>query len=148
MLNKKKILFFVPSIEEGGVEKNLFIVSNFIANDKNYKVYILTANKNKKKFFNKKINFISPTSNYWSNKPRIFKTLICLKILFLKIRFNKILIFSFQSNLFAILFAMILKFKIIVRSNTDPVGYISNVLKMTLFKLILSKAYAVVVYSN
>lgn len=148
MHNKKKILFFAPSIEEGGVEKNLFIVSNFIANCKKYKVYVLTANKNKKRFFNKKINFISPTSNYWSDKPRIFKSLICLKILFFKIRFNKILIFSFQSNLFAILFAMILKFKIIVRSNTDPVGYISNVLKMTLFKLILSKADAVVVNSN
>lgn len=148
MLKIKKILFFAPSIEEGGVEKNLFIVSNFIANYKKYKVYILTANKNKKRFFNKKINFISPTSNYWSNKPRIFKTLICLKILFCKIRFNKILIFSFQSNLFAILFAKILKFKIIIRSNTDPAGYISNFVKMTLFKLILSKADAVVVNSK
>ena len=42
MFNKKKILFFAPSIEEGGVEKNLFIVSNFIANDKNYKVVVVT----------------------------------------------------------------------------------------------------------
>jgi glycosyltransferase involved in cell wall biosynthesis len=148
MLNKKKILFFAPSIEEGGVEKNLFIVSNFIANYKNYKVYVLTANKNKKKFFNKKIDFISPTSNYWSNKPRIFKTLICLKILFFKVKFDEILIFSFQSNLFAILFAKILKFKIIIRSNTDPTGYISNILKKILFKLILSKANAVVVNSS
>ena len=148
MLNKKKILFFAPSIEEGGVEKNLFIVSNYIADYKNYKVCVLTANKNKKKFFNKKINFISPSSNYWCNKPRIFKTLICLKILFFNINFEKILIFSFQSNLFAILLAKILKFKIIIRSNTDPTGYISNVLKKILFKLILSKADAIVVNSN
>ena len=148
MLNKKKILFFAPSIEEGGVEKNLFIVANFIAKYKNYKVYVLTANKNKKKFFNKEINFISPFSNFWSNKPRILKTLICLKIFLFKIDLNKPLIFSFQSNLFAILFAKILKFKIIIRSNTDPTGYISNVLKKNLFKLILSKADEIVVNSN
>lgn len=148
ILNKKKILFFAPSIEEGGVEKNLFIVANFIANYKNHEVYILTANKNKKKFFNKKINFISPSNNFWSNKSRIFKTLICLKLLFFKVNFNKILIFSFQSNLFAILFAKIFKLKIIIRSNTDPTGYISNFLKKILFKLILSKAEEVVVNSK
>jgi glycosyltransferase involved in cell wall biosynthesis len=148
MLNKKKILFFAPSIEEGGVEKNLFIVANFIAKNKDYKVYVLTANKNKNKFFDKEINFISPSSNFWSNKPRILKTLICLKILLFKIGLNKPLIFSFQSNLFAILFANIYKFKIIIRSNTDPKGYISNVVKKILFKLILSKADEVVVNSN
>ena len=60
----------------------------------------------------------------------------------------KILIFSFQSNLFAILFAKISKFRIIIRSNTDPTGYISNVLKKILFKLMLSKADAIVVNSN
>ena len=27
----KKILFFMPSIEGGGVEKNLFIVSNYFS---------------------------------------------------------------------------------------------------------------------
>ena len=30
MINKK-ILFFMPSIEGGGVEKNLFIVSNYFS---------------------------------------------------------------------------------------------------------------------
>ena len=28
---KKKLIIFMPSIEGGGVEKNLFIVSNYLA---------------------------------------------------------------------------------------------------------------------
>tara|TARA_Y100000816_G_scaffold156515_1_gene111660 strand:- start:758 stop:862 length:105 start_codon:yes stop_codon:yes gene_type:complete len=27
----KKLIFFIPSIEEGGVEKNLFLVANYLA---------------------------------------------------------------------------------------------------------------------
>ena len=30
----KKILLFIPSIEEGGVEKNLYIVSNYLIKKK------------------------------------------------------------------------------------------------------------------
>jgi len=29
-MNKKNIILFMPSIEGGGVEKNLFLVSNFL----------------------------------------------------------------------------------------------------------------------
>ena len=35
----KKLIIFIPSIEEGGVEKNLFIVSNYLIK-KNMKVEI------------------------------------------------------------------------------------------------------------
>ena len=72
MFPKKKILFFAPSIEEGGVEKNLFIVTNFIARHKEYEVFLLTANKNKNKKFSKKINFICPSTNFWNNQPGIY----------------------------------------------------------------------------
>ena len=43
----KRIIFFCPSMEEGGVEKNLINICNGIAY--NYKVSLITANKNKKK---------------------------------------------------------------------------------------------------
>ena len=148
MFPKKKVLFFAPSIEEGGVEKNLFIVTNFIARHKEYEVFLLTANKNKNKKFSKKINFISPSTNFWNNQPRFFKTLICIKLLFFKIKPGKILIFSFQSNLFAILLAKILRLKVIIRSNTDPSGYIFNIFKKIIFKLIFSKADEIIVNSN
>ena len=40
-------LIFCPSIEGGGVEKNLFLISNFLS-QKVDKVYLLTANKDMK----------------------------------------------------------------------------------------------------
>ena len=37
----KKILIFIPSIEDGGVEKNLFVVSNFLDTKKFFvEIYI------------------------------------------------------------------------------------------------------------
>ena len=41
------IIIFCPSIEEGGVEKNLYIISNYLS--KKNDVFVVTANKNKKK---------------------------------------------------------------------------------------------------
>ena len=44
----KKILIFMPSIEGGGVEKNLFLVSNYLV--KIFKnVSLITISKNTKK---------------------------------------------------------------------------------------------------
>ena len=33
---KKKLIIFMPSIDGGGVEKNLFIISNFLSNKITY----------------------------------------------------------------------------------------------------------------
>ena len=40
---KKKLIIFIPSIEGGGVEKNMFIVSNYLA--QRIKVSVLTISK-------------------------------------------------------------------------------------------------------
>ena len=40
-----EIIIFCPSIEEGGVEKNLYIISNYLS--KKTDVFLVTANKNK-----------------------------------------------------------------------------------------------------
>ena len=50
----KKIIFFMPSIEGGGVEKNLFLLSNYLS--KKLKI-IMQISRNQ---FNKRIQFISP----------------------------------------------------------------------------------------
>jgi hypothetical protein len=36
----KKIIFFMPNIERGGIEKNLLLLSNYFIN-KNYRVKII-----------------------------------------------------------------------------------------------------------
>ena len=41
----KKIIFFCPSIEIGGVEKNLYKVVNYFA-QKNLDLYLITFSKN------------------------------------------------------------------------------------------------------
>ena len=54
---KKKIVIFMPSIEDGGVEKNLFLISNFLIKKINNISIITISNKFKNKF-DKKIKLI------------------------------------------------------------------------------------------
>ncbi len=53
-----KLAIFAPSIEDGGVEKNLFNVTNFLS--KNIKdLCLITYDQNKKKKFKKNIKIFS-----------------------------------------------------------------------------------------
>ena len=45
-----KLLIFIPSIEDGGVEKNLFLITNYLIG-KGLDVSLISANKEKKKNF-------------------------------------------------------------------------------------------------
>ena len=141
---KKEVIFFCPSIEEGGVEKNLINIANGLT--KEFKIFVITANKNKKKLFSKNINFISPKSNYYNNKSRILKSLICSYFLFRYCKSN-FLVFSFQSNLIAILTSKLLHAKVIMRSNSSPNYYASSFFKRKLIKFIFNFADKIVVNS-
>ena len=59
---------FMPSIEGGGVEKNFFIVANYLS--KFEKVTVISISKNFKSKFNKKIKFVTLKSNFWDNLSR------------------------------------------------------------------------------
>ena len=142
----KKLAIYIPSIESGGVEKNLFYISAYLLK-KGVDVSIITANKNKKSFFDNKINFISPNSNKWNNSSRIVKTLICLILAFKKLPLKNISIFSFQSNISAIIFSKIFNLKIIIRLNTSTDKYISNFIKKIFFKFFYSLTDQVIVNS-
>ena len=48
---KKKIIIFMPSIEGGGVEKNLFIITNFLS-QKIDNINLITTSKEYKKKLN------------------------------------------------------------------------------------------------
>ena len=69
---KKKILIFIPSIEDGGVEKNLFVVSNYLQKN-NFTVEILTCNNDKLKKFIKGIKFVGSKSTFWQKQNRKIK---------------------------------------------------------------------------
>ena len=109
---KKKIVLFIPSIEGGGVEKNLFLIAEHLSKI-HKKLFIITADKKYKNVSNKNISVICPTSSIWEKKTRLVKTII--SILLLIKNFNKdTIILSFQSNISAIFISKVFGYKIII----------------------------------
>ena len=141
------LVIFMPSIEGGGVEKNFFLISNYLSK-KIRKVYVITADKSFTKKFTSKIYLITPNSYFWSKRGRYTKYFICL-ILLLKLNFTlkNFLVFSFQANIYCILLSKILGKKIISRSNTSPQGWSGNIIKNLIFKKVLNIADKVIVNS-
>ena len=105
---KKKLIIFMPSIEIGGVEKNLYLISNFLAKKIN-DVSLITADNKKKNYF-KKIKIITPKSINLVNKFRTIKYFLCLLELLKQILLDKkITVLSFQANLYCIIISKIFK---------------------------------------
>ena len=147
MSKKKKLVIFVPSIEDGGVEKNLFLITNYLS-ERNINVNLITANLDKKKNFSKQVNFISPQSSFFNKKNRLFKTLFCFYLLLKFYLKNKdILLLSFQANIYAIFFASLFCINIITRSNTAPDGWSSNIIKRFIFKIFFKYPKKIIVNS-
>ena len=135
----------MPSIEGGGVEKNLFIITNFLSK-KIDNVCLITASPEFKKKF-KNIKIIYPNFDL-SKSGRIMKYFFCLFELIKQILITKkILIFSFQANVYCILISKFFRKKIIVRSNSSPSGWSKNFIKKKLFKFILGLADTIIVNS-
>lgn len=144
----KNLIIFMPSIEGGGVEKNLFIISNYLSEYiKN--ISIITLSKKYKKKFNKKIKFLSLNNPMWDNIGRRKKFIAALFILFFEIikKRGNILVLCFQGNIYCTLMCKLLGIKIIVRSNSAPDGWSQNFLKFYFFKYIFKFADKILVNS-
>jgi glycosyltransferase involved in cell wall biosynthesis len=145
---RKKLVIFMPSIEGGGVEKNLFIISNYLAT-KLDKISIISASLKYKSKFKKNINFIAPKSKIWDLKSRRTKYFVCLFLLLKQIiKNNNILVFAFQANIYCIIICKLLGIKIITRSNSAPSGWSKNFFKRIVFKFFLNRADKVMANSN
>ena len=143
----KNLLIFMPSIEGGGVEKNLFIISNFLAK-KIPNTFVLTASKKFKHKFKKNIGFLTTKKNFWDNCGRRIKFLACLTILFFfLIRNRNTLVLCFQANVYCTILCKFLNIKIIVRSNSAPSGWSQNIIKKFIFNKILRLANLIIVNS-
>ncbi len=143
----RKIIFFCPSMEEGGVEKNLINICNGIS--QNNQIFLITANRNKKKKFDSKVKFISSTKNFFNSQSRIIKSLLCVYLLIKNHDNNyKSVIVSFQSNVIAIIISKILKYKVIIRSNQSPNNYAKNWFKRKIITFFFKMADKIVVNSN
>ena len=126
--------FYYPSIEGGGLEKNLFSLVNSLA-EKKYKINFFTYENNtntkkfkKKYYFHKNINLII-ASIIPGIRHRYIKYLFCIIRLFIFSISNRGIIVSFQGNILSIIVAKITFNKIIIRCNTAPSKYIDSYLK-------------------
>lgn len=142
----KKLLIFMPSVEGGGVEKNFFLITNYLAK-KRGSVYVITAEKSLYKKLNK-VNIIYPKSNFWRLGGRYRKYFICILLLInFLIRNHSSVIFSFQANIYAIIISKLFNVKIISRSNSAPIGWSKNFLKKIIYKIGLNLASSLIVNS-
>ena len=137
-MKEKKLIVLIPSIEGGGVEKNFFLIANYLSQYLK-DITVITTDKSIRKRINKKINIIAPQSNFWSRQTRLIKYLLCLyKLLLFALQNKNILIFSFQANVYAIILSKILRIKIITRSNSSSEGWSKNIIKKFLYKIFLN----------
>ena len=145
---KKKLIIFIPHIRGGGVEKNFFIISNYLAK-KVKDISVITVNKEYKNKLDKNIKIISPKTSKWKNSWIYIKYIISIFFLIKTIINNKnYLVFSFQANWYAILIVKLFSGKIITRSNTAPEGWSNNLIKKYLYKKVLQLADTIIVNSK
>ena len=145
MINKR-IIFFMPHMVGGGVEKNLYIIANDFAKKINH-VQLITSRKNFNSNF-KNVKIINPKLKIWNYLGVSFNYLICLLILIREVlRKKKPLVFAFQANVYCIIVCKILNIKVVIRSNSSPSGWTQNNFKKYIFKKIFKKADKIIVNS-
>ena len=149
----KELNFYYPSIEGGGLEKNLFSLINSLA-EKKYKINFITYEDNTKNkkfskifYFNKKIKVVSSRLFIKFNH-RYLKYFFCfIKLLILGLS-KKGIIISFQGNILAIIAAKLTGNKVIIRCNTAPSKYVNNFYKKIFFNFFYSMSNQILVTSK
>ncbi len=129
----KKLIVFIPSIEDGGVEKNLFLILNYLSLKLKNIILITFDNKSKKKI-RKNINIINPFFNFSFIKGRYSKYIFCLIVLAKILLFNRnYTVLSFQANIFVIILSKFFGISVISRSNSSSTGWSKNPFKQMIF---------------
>lgn len=143
----KQLIIFNPSIEDGGVEKNLFLISNYLSS-KGLNIKVICSDDKKKEQFNKKIEIIYPKKFNLKNSGRYKKYLFCLILLLKEIIKNKnTSVISFQANIYALIICLFYKIKIITRMNTSPSGWSHSYFKNLIFSFFIKLSDRVIVNS-
>ena len=145
---KSKIILFMPCVDLGGVEKNFFLISNFLAENKN-NIVVISVSKNIKSRLHKNIKFVSLNLNIWSKLSRRLKFILGIFLLIREIFKDKnSLVVSFQANIYCGLLSKLFGFNLIIRSNSSPAGWSKNFIKKCFYKIGLHAAKKVIVNSK
>jgi glycosyltransferase involved in cell wall biosynthesis len=147
-MHYNKLVIFMPSIEGGGVEKNLFIIGNFLGK-KIKNTTLITADK-KFNFRFKNIAIINPRTKIGTYSSRKWKYFLCfIELIKLIIHNKNITVFAFQANFYCVIICKIFfDVKLITRSNSSPSGWSQNFLKKKIFKYLFKKIDQVIVNSE
>ena len=146
-MKQKKLIIFMPTIEEGGVEKNLFIISNYLI-EKISNISLITISKKFKNKFSKKIDLITFNFDFLERIGRRKKFFLGICLLFFQILKNRdCIVLCLQGNIYCIILCKLLGIKIIVRSNSSPDGWSQNSFKILCYKFIFSLADKIIVNS-
>ena len=154
---KKKVIFFAPNIENGGIEKNIVSLGNyFISQNINIEIIYSKISIKIKKKLNKKI--VLTKSEIKFNIPffneRINNSIKSFIYLLVKLNLNKFdKILSFQDHPFAIFSSLLRNKRCIIRIANHPVGslfYFNNKISffLKLFTKILFYQFASLIISN
>ena len=128
-LDEKNIIFYNPSFETGGVEKNIKSYIEHAYKLKNYNIILLTLDSTD---IHKSLYTQYPVRKF-RFRNRLVKYFICCYYLFkISLKKNNYII-SFQNNIFALFISIITRTKIAVRLNTSPEKYINSYVKKKIF---------------
>ncbi len=140
----KKLIMFLPSINNGGNEKNFFSTANNLHKRK-IKISIVTCSGNKAL---KKLNFKNNCKLLNFDKFNL-KVKFFISFIHLIIVGNKSTpILSFQGNIFAIIAGKLLNTRVIIRFNSHPYNFIKSEFKKKIFKFFYKKADIIIVNSE
>tara|TARA_Y100000768_G_scaffold386658_1_gene375601 strand:+ start:1085 stop:2176 length:1092 start_codon:yes stop_codon:yes gene_type:complete len=119
----KKIIFFMPNIERGGIEKNLVLLSDYFIK-KNYSVEIIFSKLSKdiQKNLHKKIKFLK-SKNYITITffpKRIVNSINCFLYLLLFKPSSKSILISMQDHPFSIIACKKINLKCVLRIANHP----------------------------
>ncbi len=146
-MNQKEIIIFMPSINGGGVEKNFFLITNYLSTKFN-KISVISLSGEYKKKLKPSIKFISINNSFKDFLGRRTKFIVCLFLLMKKILFSKnTTVFCFQGLAYCTILCKIFATKIIIRSNSSPSGWSQNIFKKFLYKIIYNMADKIIVNS-
>ena len=147
-MSQKKIIIFMPTIDGGGVEKNFFLITNYLST-KFRDISVISLSKSYRKKLNPKIKFITLETELPSSVGRRTKFIISLLLLFKKILFcRNSIVFCFQGLAYCTILCKLLSTKIIIRSNSSPSGWSKKYIKKILYKKIYSMANKIIVNSE
>ena len=147
-MNKKEIIIFMPTIDGGGVEKNFFLITNYLSS-KFKDVSVISLSKSYQKKLSPKIKFISFDTKLPCAIGRRTKFIISLFLLFKKILFSRSsTVFCFQGLAYCTILCKLLSTKIIIRSNSSTSGWSKNYIKKILYKKIYNMADKIIVNSE